>query len=98
MTKSGWQPIDTAPKDGTVVDIWLVDEKGEGWREPNAYWVIQRALDSYRSDSGTRDGWFAPNNDYDGDAGWADEPEWSSRDGIRFVRATHWMPVPGAPT
>jgi len=30
-----WQPIETAPKDGTVVDLWTID----GERIPDAFWV-----------------------------------------------------------
>lgn len=31
--KDGWQPIDTAPKDGTLIDVWQRD-----WRICNAFW------------------------------------------------------------
>lgn len=27
MPVSAWQPIDTAPKDGTIVDVWAGDER-----------------------------------------------------------------------
>lgn len=33
-----WHPIDTAPKDGTEIDLWLVDETGDGCRKPDCYW------------------------------------------------------------
>lgn len=96
---SEWQPIETAPRDGTRVDLWLVDESGEGWREAGAYWVADEKLDHYNSRSGSRDGWFAPNHDYDGMDGWCDQPEWTHRDGrIFFKKATHWMPIPAPPT
>lgn len=35
-----WQPIDTAPKDGTVVDLWVRDEvTGDSYREPRCSWT-----------------------------------------------------------
>ena len=34
---SGWRPIRTAPKDGTVVDLWFVYE-GIGLRRVDAAW------------------------------------------------------------
>jgi hypothetical protein len=39
---SEWRPIDTAPKDGTEIDIWM-----SGFRYPNSYWgkVEQAWLD-----------------------------------------------------
>jgi len=33
-----WQPIETAPKDGTKVDLWVVDPLGEGKRIPDCSW------------------------------------------------------------
>ena len=33
-----WKPIDTAPKDGSLVDLWMVNEDGRQWREENIYW------------------------------------------------------------
>lgn len=32
-----WQPISTAPKDGTVIDLWIKTPDG-GYREPDAHW------------------------------------------------------------
>ena len=104
-----WQTIDTAPRDGTVIDIWMTDESGGGWREPDAYYVtdreetvIQYAEDgSYARVSRRRDGWWAPNHDYDGDDGWCDVPEhFNPHPNQRktfYTRPTHWMPRPVAP-
>lgn len=33
---SGWQPIETAPKDGTIIDLWVVCSPA--WRPPNGEW------------------------------------------------------------
>lgn len=33
-----WQPIETAPKDGTKVDLWVVNLIGEGRRIPDCSW------------------------------------------------------------
>ena len=34
-----WQPIETAPKDGRRVDLWLSSPDGvEQWRETNCWW------------------------------------------------------------
>lgn len=35
---SDWQPIQTAPKDGTWVDLWAVDWNDNGKRIPNCIW------------------------------------------------------------
>ena len=37
---SEWQPIETAPLDGTLMDIWVIPFNGapEG-RFPNMYWI-----------------------------------------------------------
>lgn len=35
-----WQPIETAPKDGTKIDLWVNwSEVGEWYRSPDAYWT-----------------------------------------------------------
>ncbi len=33
---SGWQPIKTAPKNGTRVDLWFASEQ---WRAINCFWI-----------------------------------------------------------
>lgn len=34
---SGWQPIGTAPKDGSKIDLWVVFPNG-GQRWPDSFW------------------------------------------------------------
>jgi hypothetical protein len=46
-----WQPIESAPKDGTRIDVFA-----EGRRWPDSYW----------SGGPKRGCWWAPNWDYDG--------------------------------
>lgn len=58
QTGEGWQPIESAPKDGTPVDLWYPHPETAskpGSRQPNAWW------------SGRA--WWADNWDYDGAAG-----------------------------
>ena len=33
-----WQPIESAPKDGTLIDLWLVFEDNDSGRAPDCYW------------------------------------------------------------
>lgn len=51
-----WQPIETAPKDGTVVDLWLGAPFSRRnadmvWYEPWGVWVPQAEVESITSDS-----------------------------------------------
>ena len=107
-----WQPIETAPKDGTKIDIWCIDADGAGWREPNAYYVKNQPYDevvfddklgyvTWRSLGARRDGWWAPNHDYDGMDGFCDCPEFFNKHPkqmkLVFIKATHWMPLPTPP-
>jgi len=87
-----WQDISTAPKDGTVVDLWVVDKRtGEGGRVVDAYyaknhWYYER--DEWGDGKHCRKaGWVAPGYDYDGEIGFIGDDE----------ELTHWMPLPDAP-
>jgi hypothetical protein len=107
---NGWLPIETAPKDGAVIDLWMIDETGRGWREPDAYYVTNRtestfefdANGAYREVRRVRDGWWAPNHDYDGQDGWCDVPrhynEHPKQGRWIFTEPTHWMLPPTPPS
>lgn len=85
-----WQPIDSAPKDGTIIDLWIVDGSGEGCRVPDAYWTNDGFTFGPTCTEGIP-GWGAANMGYDGCDGYALDPE----DGD--ARMTHWMPRPAPP-
>ena len=35
----GWQPIKTAPMDGTIMDVWCPEDTPQGgYRVPDSYW------------------------------------------------------------
>ena len=92
-----WQPIETAPRDGTVIDLWMVTEERKGFRIPDAYWVTNQPY-SARMVWKKRDGWMAANQEYDGADGWADVPKFTTVEGKEvWTLATHWMPLPEPP-
>lgn len=35
-----WQPIATAPRDGTIVDLWIQRENGQGERFPDMSYFV----------------------------------------------------------
>lgn len=86
---SEWQPIETAPKDGTVVDLWLdyggrgLDYGGRGCRKMDCKW--RSSVDE--GDPSTY-GWFSYEK-LDYDVGY----DWSMFSG----EPTHWMPRPEPP-
>ena len=85
--QSQWQPIETAPKDGTSILIyttgrhwregWSDEEFGEGNKNPE---VMEASWQPWYSDE--MEGWMPANLD----------EEYG-----RFYEATHWMPLPEPP-
>lgn len=86
--ESKWKSIETAPKDGTVIDIWVAGLH-EGVRVPNAYWSDEGFSHGPMRTDG-EPGWAAENMGYDGCDGYADDPD-------EGVLAIHWMPLPTPP-
>ena len=107
---SEWQPIETAPRDGTIIDLWMTDSSGGAWREANAYWV-EDECDTFHEWPAPyhkpviryihRSGWFAPNHDYEGQDGFADNPRRFVDHPLNkrwvFTEPTHWRTLPDPP-
>lgn len=106
---SEWKTIDSAPRDGTVVDLWIVDQDGNGERVCNARWEAEWGDERHTYNPNgahklihfTRAGWVAPGFDYDGQDGLADMPNWFNehprQNRWMFRKPTHWMPLPSPP-
>lgn len=87
---SEWKPIETAPKDGTPLLLWLAIEPDRnylviGLCENHAigFWQHQRWCSIEVIDDGTMGGEMT---------GWMSD--WCSL----VLEPTHWMPLPKAPT
>jgi hypothetical protein len=80
-----WQPISTAPKDGTVIDLWCVwTDTREGERVPDSHWGVS----TIAFEDEEIEGWVGGYIGVDGMEAIID-PE--SRE------VTHWMPLPEPP-
>lgn len=83
-----WQPIETAPKDGTFIRIKFADGK-----------TIRAAFEGGLLDTDWKDcgGWMAP--DDDAPTCWTDGICWEvNEDDIKSKEPTHWMPLPNPPS
>jgi hypothetical protein len=88
---SGWMPIETAPKDGTRVDLWLMPD------------TASKLYFMHKDEKGHRvtGAWISSKHPNDKEAGGC----WYHQ-GTLYVEgvesdtymATHWMPLPPAPT
>ena len=84
-----WQPIETAPKDGTEIDIWAVQYSvgagklitGDGHRISNAWWG-----EPYYGDERKWEKQLVRR-----DGAWTEPVEYTG------FSVTHWMPLPEPP-
>lgn len=82
-----WQPIETAPKDGTKVDLWVITRgcyENKDERIPDASWE-DGGWGTCETLQGTYGHWHF---EYDGPA----------KKGHHCVKPTHWMPLPNPPS
>lgn len=86
MASLAWQPIETAPKDGTEIDLWIVNDAGNGWRQPDAFW-------KQYEESGD---WVFEDAEYGEICKCETKIEGKSRI-FRITKATHWRPLPPKP-
>ena len=78
-----WQPIETAPRDGTEVLLWCAPHSDMEMDSIFAAAWVTDAGDEKRPYST----WIIPQAD-DKEGGWADTLRWMP---------THWMPMPEPP-
>lgn len=89
-----WQPIETAPKDGSYVLLYAPPQVFEGEpiteRLTHGHWSAPSDIPRIKYQDG-----YAPEPEWDE---W--EPYWASSDGgfTEENPPTHWMPLPAAPT
>jgi hypothetical protein len=82
----GWQPIETAPRDGSVIDLWAARDSAvlgsQERRFPDAWWSCEP--------------WGGPWKDK---PRWVVEVEYHEIPvEIDGWRATNWMPLPPSPS
>lgn len=84
ISESEWQPICTAPKDGTAVDLWVGGEFASRW--PDCYWGLP---DHCCGEQGE----YCDDDWHDLEPGWVD----TMNQPLPEDRPTHWRLAPGAP-
>ena len=92
----GWQPIETAPKDGSVVDLWITTPALKAGAERccdarwhrGAWWFPDYPTE-FDEDDGQPSGFTSDVREIKG--------VWHRRAETPVCRATHWMPLPAPP-
>jgi hypothetical protein len=83
----GWQPIETAPKDGRKLIVWYTNRNLKP-RTVFARWLTdEQAAETDGDGVGLEAGWYECVDN------WADYTEVAIHEG----EPTHWMPLPAAP-
>ena len=86
MNGMDWQPIETAPRDGTAFQARI-----PGHGEDNLIAWTNGLLDDEGEDCG---GWYFADYQEPPDC-WTDGVCWTSNaDGVASVEPTHWKPIP----
>lgn len=83
--ESGWQPIETAPKDGRTLLLGHYNRAGN-WRTMRGQWMSENYIaECWEEPDNGEPGWFETSAEADDVPNcWATTP-------------THWMPLPAAP-
>lgn len=77
-----WRPIETAPKDGTVIDLWVGDH-----RRTSCFWGLPHHCCGEM-------GSYCDSEWHDLVDGWVDDMNEPLGE---FASPTHWMPLPPTP-
>jgi len=82
-SKQKWLPIESAPKDGTIIDLWA-----NGNRRTDCYWGKP---DHSCGEAGS----YCDSDWHSDEPGWVDG---CFGEFLHVQDATHWMPLPAAPS
>jgi len=86
---SCWNPIETVPRDGTFVDLWIVGQPDE----VDFYAMLPTKMSKSRMHHGRA-------CEYQWASKHGHEPEWYGAGGLghpMLLEPTHWMPLPSGP-